>query len=29
MSAELKWSLSTVIFALLMISTYALIAVTH
>ncbi|WP_114986525.1 cytochrome bd-I oxidase subunit CydH [Pragia fontium] len=29
MSAELKWSLSTVVFALAVIVTYSLIAVTH
>ncbi|AWH87210.1 cytochrome bd-I oxidase subunit CydH [Limnobaculum parvum] len=29
MSAELKWALSTVVFALFVIVTYSLIAVTH
>ncbi|WP_414843171.1 YnhF family membrane protein [Limnobaculum sp. M2-1] len=29
MSAELRWSLSTVVFALFVIVTYSLIAVTH
>lgn len=29
MSAELKWALTAVVFALLMIVTYSLIAVTH